>query len=82
MTINSLEELKDAYTTIMIILRAERNMRERVFASKPQLEKKLAEIDLVIENITAMKDALKAHLQPVELQQPALIVVPPSNKYQ
>jgi hypothetical protein len=70
----NINELSERYKRSVRILRSERKMRERVFAKKPkELEAKVAEIDLVLEDLEAMKDALKAKLQH---SQPALLDVP------
>lgn len=70
----NMNELAERYKRSVRILKAERRMRERVFQFKPdELETKVAEIDLVLDDLEAIKDALKVKLQHT---QPALIDTP------
>lgn len=71
----TLKELQEHYKIIYRIAQKERMMRMRVFEGKPdKLQEKVAEMDDLLYAATAIKDALKAHLQPAE--QAALFDLP------
>ncbi|MEZ4714272.1 MAG: hypothetical protein R3A44_44230 [Caldilineaceae bacterium] len=79
MTITDLLKL---YAIVYRTLRKERNMREQVFRSKPELmQTKLAEIDAALAALDAMKDELKERLTPKEPQQLPLLDAPERKSY-
>lgn len=56
----TLDELKADYVRVVKTLKAERAMRERVFANKPPvLETKLEEIDAALAALERIKDQAK-----------------------
>lgn len=68
-------ELQERYKRIYRIIQRERFMRMEVFKTKPDKQaEKVGEMDVLLKDITAIKDALKAHLQPAE--QAALFDLP------
>lgn len=77
----TLDELRAEYTACVKILRAERAMRERVFgvAEPAKRDKKVGEIDRVIQLLESMKDLAKDQLAVPEQAQ--LLDVPPKRVY-
>jgi UDP-N-acetylglucosamine transferase subunit ALG13 len=75
------DELRSKYKTAYKIIARERQMREYVFAHLSQeLARKLAEMDLLLEIVTALKDELKEHVG-VAHEQGTLIDVPRKGEY-
>ena len=75
----TIQELQTIYKRLYRTLQKERFMRLKVFP--PGHEKhteKLSQIDQALADATAIKDALKHYLQPIE--QPTLLDVPPTRR--
>lgn len=76
------DELRAKFTRAIKIIRAEKEKRRWVFRNDPDKQAaKMAEMDELEAIVTAMKDALKAQLGLVEMEQPALIDVPKKAEY-
>lgn len=75
------DELRAKYTVAYKIIQRERKMREHVFRNDPVARKqKVAEMDRLLEIVTAFKDELKEHVGN-GYEQPALIDVPKPTEY-
>lgn len=75
------DELRAKYKTAYKIVARERKMREHVFRNDPvALRQKVAEMDRLLEILTAFKDELKEHVG-AGYEQTALIEVPRKGEY-
>lgn len=69
------DELRTDYIKAIRIVRAEKEMRRKVFRNDPgQQALKVAEMNVLEDILTRMKEALKPHCEPV-YEQPALLEV-------
>lgn len=75
-------ELRALYDEAKKIIRAERKMRQWVFAHKPdELRIKVTEMDRLLNILALLKDEAKRHMEPT-MEQAALIDVPKPVKYE
>lgn len=80
----TVDEARKAYTTIMVVLKKERGMRDR-FLGEPRRSQSLAEVDGAISALESLglvlADAAKAGVLESGHEQQPLLDVPPVNKY-
>lgn len=61
----NMQDLRTDYETACKIIQRERAMRVRVFRNRPQVQaEKVAEMDMLQQIVTRMKDELKARFEP------------------
>lgn len=76
------EQLRSDFEEARASILRERRMRASVFPpGHPDREKRVGEMDRLLDILVRWKDALKEHVEPT-YQQPALIDVPARTKYE